>query len=235
MRICNRAGNATLTLCDRRSFAGEFGMTAFAMIVLAAALWLAAAPAEALDLAGIVTALQGSAVATGASGFDRRLQPGSTILVGDKVATAGDSRLLLVMNDGARLTLGDNATITIAVYEEDASTGNAVLGLDQGVVLVASGAISRLGPDRFTVSTPMAVLGIRDAEMWADLFPDRLVLMLLSGSGVTVSTPQGSVDLTRPQTGIDVVSGEPPPQPAPWDAQRLEDARKAVALQEPPR
>jgi hypothetical protein len=206
-------------------------MTAFGRIVLATALWLAAVPAKALDLAGIVAALQGSAMATGTNGFDRRLQAGSTILVGDRVATAAGSRLRLIMNDGARLTLGGNATITIAVYEEDASTGNAVLGLDQGVVLVASGAISRLGPDRFTVTTPMAVLGIHDAEMWADLFPDRLVLMLLSGSGVTASTPHGSVDLTRPQTGIDIVPGEPPPQPAPWDPQRLEDARSAVALE----
>jgi hypothetical protein len=205
------------------------------MIVLAAALWLAAVPAKALDLAGIVAALHGSAVATGASGFDRKLQPGSTILVGDKVATAGDSRLLLVMNDGARLALGDNATITIGVYEEDASTGNAVLGLDQGVLLIASGAIARLGRDRFTLTTPMAVVGIGDAEVSADLFPDRLVLMLLAGSGVSVITPQGSVDLTRPQTGIDVVPGERPPQPTPWNAERLEDARKAVALEEPPR
>jgi hypothetical protein len=204
-------------------------------IVLAVVLWLPAAPAKALDLAGIVGALQGSAFATGANGFDRRLQVGSTILVGDKVATVADSRLLLVMNDGARLTLGDNATITIGVYDIDESSGNAVLGLDQGVVLVASGAIARLGRDRFTLTTPMAVVGIGDAEVSADLFPDRLVLMLLAGSGVSVITPQGSVDLTRPQTGIDVVPGEPPPQPTAWNAQRLEDARKAVALEEPPR
>ena len=206
-------------------------MAVFGTIVLASALWLAAAPAKALDLAGMVAALQGSASATGANGFDRRLQVGSTILVGDKVATSADSRLHLVMNDGARLTLGDNATIIIAVYDIDESSGNAVLGLDQGVVLVVSGAIARLGRDRFTVTTPMAALGIRDAEVWADLFPERLVLMLLSGSGLNVATPQGSVDLTRPQSGIDVVLGEPPPQPAPWDAQRLENARRAVALE----
>ena len=206
-------------------------MTVFQFIVLASALWFAAVPAKALDLAGTVGALQGSAVATGANGFDRRLQPGSTILVGDKVATAADSRLLLVMNDGARLTLGDNSTVTIAVYDIDVSSGNAVLGFDQGVLLVGSGAIARLGPDRFTISTPMAALDIREAEAWADLFPERLVLILLSGSGLSVATPQGSVDLTRPQTGIDIVSGMPPPQPAQIDTARLEDARRALALE----
>ena len=51
-------------------------MTVFQVVVLASALWFAAAPAKALDLAGTVGALQGSAFATGANGFDRRLQPG---------------------------------------------------------------------------------------------------------------------------------------------------------------
>ena len=41
----------------------------FGIIVLAAALWLAAVPAKALDLAGIVAALQGTAMATGTNGF----------------------------------------------------------------------------------------------------------------------------------------------------------------------
>jgi hypothetical protein len=206
-------------------------MAAFGTIVLAMVLWFAATPAKALDLAGTVAELQGSAFATSANGLDRRLQPGSTILVGDKVATASDSRLRLIMNDGASLTLGDNATIIVAAYGEDASGGNAVLGLDQSVVLIASGAIARLGPDHFTVKTPVAVLGLRDAEVWCDQFPDRLVLMLLSGSGVSVTTPQGSVDLTRPGTGIDIVSGEAPPQPVPFDTQRLEHARQAVAFE----
>ena len=206
-------------------------MTVFQFIVLATALWFAATPAKALDLAGTVGTLRGSAVATGANGFDRRLQPGSTILVGDKVATGADSRLLLVMNDGARLTVGDDAAITIAVYDIDESSGDAVLALDQGALLVASGSIARLGPDRFTVSTPMGALDIREAEVWVELFPGRLVLMLLSGSGFSVATPQGSVDLNQPQTGIDIVSGEPPRQPARMDTARLEDARRAVALE----
>src|SRR5512147_2621684 len=201
-------------------------MTVFQFIVLASALWFAAAPAKALDLAGTVGALQGSAVATAANGFDRRLQPGSTILVGDKVATAADSRLLLVMNDGARLTLGDDAAITIAVYNTDESSGEALLALEQGTLLVASGSIARLGPDHFTISMSMGALDIREAEMWVDLFPGRLVVMLLSGSGLSVATAQGSVDLNQPQTGIDIMAGEPLPQPARMDSARLEHARR---------
>ena len=135
------------------------------------------------------------------------------------------------MNDGARLTLGDDAAITIAVYDVDESSGDAVLALDQGALLVASGSIARLAPDRLTISTPMGALDIREAEVWVELFPGRLVLMLLSGSGLSVATAQGSVDLTRPQTGIDIMSGEALPQPARMDTARLEDARRTVALE----
>jgi FecR-like protein len=205
-------------------------MAVFRTIALASALWLAAAPTKALDLAGKVAALQGSALATGPNGLDRRLQVGSTILVGDRVATSPDGRLRLAMNDGAALALGDASTITIAVYDVDESGGRAVLDLDQGTVAVAGGAIAGLGPDRFTITTPMAVVGVGNAEVSADLFPDRLVLMLLAGSSVNVITPLGSVDLTRPETGLDVVPGEPPPPPAPMDAVRLEGARRAVAF-----
>ena len=135
-------------------------MAVFRMIALASALWLAAAPAKALDLAGTVAALRGSAFATGPNGFERRLQVGSTILVGDRIATSPDGRLRLAMNDGAALGLGEASTITIAVYDVDESAGNAVLGFEGGVLLAESGAIARLGPGRFSIDTPVAFLGI---------------------------------------------------------------------------
>jgi hypothetical protein len=206
-------------------------MAVFRTIALASALWLAAAPAKALDLAGKVAALRGSAFATGPNGFERRLQVGSTILVGDRVATSPDGHLRLAMNDGATLTLGDASTITIAVYDVDESAGNAVLGFEGGVLLAEGGAIARLGPGRFSIGTPVAFLGILDGRLWGELYPDRLTLILPSEGGATVVTPLGSVELTQPQTGLDVVPGEPPPPPAPMDAARLEDALGAVAVE----
>ncbi|MBL8668253.1 MAG: hypothetical protein JNM48_12395 [Rhodospirillales bacterium] len=82
---------------------------------------LIAAPAGAVDLAGSVAKLQGSAVATATTGFSRPLQNGSTILVGDRIATGADSRLR--MNDGAIVTLGSTSTITIETWSGDATTG----------------------------------------------------------------------------------------------------------------
>lgn len=187
-------------------------------------------PAGAIDLAGTVQQLQGSAQATSAAGLTRPLRIGSTILVGDRVLTKSDSRLGLRMNDGAALALGDHTALTVADYEEEKPSGRAVLNLEQGVLLATAGAIARLGHGRFTVNTPVGVLYIGDSEVWAEQFPDRLAVLLLSGHGVTVTTAEGSVQLTEPETGVEIVPGQAPPMPTKWNWERLEDARQAVAV-----
>lgn len=189
-----------------------------------------ARPAGAIGLAGNVEQLEGSAYATSAAGLSRPLRNGSTILVGDRVSTATGGRLLLRMNDGAALALGDNTIISVDAYEKDEAAGRAALGLQQGVLLVRAGEIARSGPDCFTLSTPTAVVGLRETEMWVEQFPDRLALVLLSGEAVTATTPQGSVELTQGETGVQIIADEPPPPPTAWDSDRLEIARRAVAF-----
>ena len=151
------------------------------------AIWTLAHPAGALDLAGKVEQLEGSAHATSAAGLSRPLRNGSTILVGDRVSTATSARLLLRMNDGAALALGDHTIISVDVFEEDEDAGRALLGLEQGVLFVKTGEIARLGPDRVTLTTPTAMLSPRNRDVGRAI-PDRLALVLLSGEAVTVTT-----------------------------------------------
>lgn len=95
---------------------------------------------------------------------------------------------------------------------------------------MTAGAIARRGSGHFTVNTPVAVLDIQNSEVWANLFPDRLALLLLSGDGVTVTTAEGSIGLAEAETGVEIALGQAPPPPTKWDWQRLEDARQAVAF-----
>jgi hypothetical protein len=134
------------------------------------------------------------------------------------------------MNDGAAISLGNNSQMTIDTYEEDETAGQAVLSVVEGVFLAASGAISRLGPERFTIKTPVATLGVRGTEVWGEQLDDRLAVAMLSGIGVVVSTTHGVVELTTPETGVDVVPGEAPPAPKLWGAERLDKARMAVSF-----
>lgn len=191
---------------------------------------MVAHPAFAIDLAGNVVKLQGSATATAGTGFSRPLQEGSTILVGDRIATGADSRLRLRMTDGAVLTIGGSSTMVIEAWNEDVSVGRAALDVVEGVFLAATGAIARLGPERMVVTTPVATLGIRGTEVWGDALPDRLAVALLSGSSVTVKAPDETVTMTTPGTGLDVVAGEPLPPIEQWGPPRLAAAAAAVAF-----
>jgi hypothetical protein len=204
-------------------------VTARVLLVLSL-VFLAAGPAAAIEVAGTILKLQGSAVATANTGFSRPLQEGSTVLVGDRISTGADSRLRLRMTDGAVVILGSTSTMTVDTWDQDANVGRAVLNVVEGVFLAASGAIARLGPDRMVVTTPVATLGVRGTEIWGDALPDRLAVALLSGTGVVVTTPQGSVEMTAPGSGLDVVAGQPLPSIRQWGAQRLQDAAAAVAF-----
>ena len=191
---------------------------------------LVATPAYAIDIAGTVERLLGSAMAIGANGFSRPLQQGSSILVGDRLATTSGSRMRLRMRDGATITLGGNSSMTVEAYDDSEDVGQAVLGLAEGAFSAASGAIAKLGPDRFTVTTPIATLGVRGTEVWAEQLPGRLEITLFTAGSVVVTTPEGSVELTEAGAGIAVLPGGAPPPPKFWNAEHMEYARRSVGF-----
>lgn len=203
---------------------------AIARILLVCLVFALATPAGAVDLAGSVAKLQGSATATAATGFTRPLQDGSSILVGDRIATGADSRLRLKMKDGAFFTLGSSSSMVVDAWNDSETLGQAVVDVVEGVFLAASGAIARLGPDRMVVNTPAATLGIRGTEVWGEAHPGRLAVALLSGTGVLVDTRNEQIEMTESGTGLDVTAGEPLPPIKQWGPPRLQAAAAAVAF-----
>lgn len=202
-----------------------------ALLLVLAILWPAAV--AAIEPAGTVTRLQGSATATMPSGFARPLYVGSTVLVGDSLQTAEDARLEIRLSDGGILTLGEHSSMTIEIYGRVETEGTALLKAVSGVFLAASGALAKMAPDRLTIETPSAVLGVRGTEVWGRIRDDSAIeVAFLSGASVLLVTPEGSVELTEPGTGVTLVAGEPPPAPNAWPAERLAEAAAAVAFKE---
>jgi hypothetical protein len=106
-----------------------------------------------------------------------------------------------------------------------------LLDFTQGVFLTASGAIARLGSDHYQIKTPLAVLGVRGTELWGEQLPDRLAVVMLSGTAVTVTTAYGTLELNQPEAGLDIVADQPLPEIRQWSAERLERSRQAVAFE----
>jgi hypothetical protein len=194
--------------------------------------FLLPAVAAAIEPAGTVTRMQGSATATMPNGLARALYVGSTILVGDQLQTGEGARLQIRLSDGGMLTLGELSSITVEIYGRVESEGTALLKAVSGVFLAASGALAKMAPDRVTIETPSAVLGVRGTEVWGRI-PDEtsVEVAFLSGTGVLVVTPEGSVEMAEPGTGLTIVAGAAPPPPKLWSAERLAEAAATVAFE----
>jgi hypothetical protein len=192
---------------------------------------LTSSRSHAIDPAGTVEQLLGTAIATMESGLPRLLYNGSTVLVGDRIETAAGSRIRIQLEDGGKLVMGESSTVTIEIYTPPTEDGSALMKAIAGIFLYASGTLAKLAPDRVTVETETAILGVRGTEIWGNVGDgSKLELALLSGAGVLVTTPQGVIELTVADTGVRFNKGEVPPEPRPWSAEKLEEARRTVSF-----
>jgi len=203
---------------------------AFAALVLA---FLVSWPAYAqqAETAGTVNRLSGVATATRGK-ISLPLSNGMMVLVGDRVSTGDDTRLRLSLISGATITLGDNSSIIVEAQEAKRG-GQAVLEFVRGVFLAVTSAVTDSPPleDTMKVRTPNAVLGIRGTTVWGEQQPNHLGVIMLSGKGVAVTAPEGTVVLNAPLLGTDVRSGEPPTSPKRWGQKRIDAANRSVAFE----
>ena len=200
--------------------------TACTLVLL---LILTAAPAPAQE-AGMVNRVQGLAEAI-RQGRATVLAPGSPVRVGDELSTGPEARLAVRFTDGTLLTLGADTRITVDeyVYSPD---GSLLLDMAGGAFRIISGEIARLNPEKFTVHTPLASIGIRGTDFWGGfLETEKLDVLLITGAAVTVTNPCGTVTLDQPGVGITVGTADRMPMlPKEWTQDKKARALSSVAF-----
>lgn len=205
-------------------------MRRLAALIVMGVMLLLPGTLQAIQPAGAVSRVQGQVTAS-LNGMPRTLVAGSTILVGDLIETSFGARLQLSMNDGAVITLGESASFSITSYETATENSRGIVAVLQGAFLAASGALAQLGPDRFQITTPTAVLGVRGTEVWGRMTGETMLeVALLSGDSVVVTAGEQRVIMREPGSGVTVLAGQPLPQPKPWGQERLQEAAQAVAF-----
>lgn len=189
------------------------------------------AQAQQPQTAGTVNRLNGSATATRGD-IAVALDTGMVVLVGDRISTGDDTRLRLLLTSGATIVLGDNSSITVEAHEPTAG-GRSLLEFFHGVFLAVTAAVKDAPPpeESMIIRTPNAVLGIRGTEVWGEQQPGHLGVLMLSGKGVAVAAPEGTVVLSAPRQGTDVRTGEPPTAPKGWGQKRIDAAYRSVAFE----
>lgn len=156
---------------------------------------------------GVTVALEGKASATEPAGTPRALAIKSDILLNDTVKTEAKSRLQVSLNDNTLLAVGESSDMLIDeyVYNPAKASDNAFgVKMGKGLFRVVTDKITDLNPDRFTVKTRRATIGIRGCDLGFDTTAeneDRVAVLAIpkgkkviitataTGKTLTVETP----------------------------------------------
>lgn len=136
--------------------------------LMAAALLMMAAVAQAAEVAGKVGYMSGTLVAQRADGTIKVMGPKSEVLAGDMLVTAKDSYAQVQMNDGAQMTLRPHSNLKIEEYQfnkQEPKSDNAVFRLLKGGFRTITGLIGKRGnADAYKVRAASATIGIRGTD-----------------------------------------------------------------------
>ena len=117
--------------------------------------------------AGYVTRLQGSAIARDEQGQVARLQVNSLIFEGDRIETDPESRVEIVMDDGAEVMLKGDSVLKITEYvitEGFGEGSSSIFDLLRGGMRKITGSIGASALANYQVQTGLATIGIRGTD-----------------------------------------------------------------------
>lgn len=151
-------------------------------------------------------------------------QTGASILEKDKILTRANARAQLRFNDQTVITLGSNTEFGVETFlNEGSNQAEAKFNIAKGTFKAITGQIGKAAPDKFSVKTRTATIGIRGTIFSGRITPERETIATLRGqifvmedqTGIRVDVPAGQ--FTR------IVPGQPPAPPRPLTNQDLQD------------
>lgn len=116
---------------------------------------------------GHVAQLDGQASARDLDGKVRLLKMNSRIFEGDRLETTMDSRLYILMDDGAEVHLKPDSVLKISEYRITAGYGkesSSIMDLIRGGLRKITGSIGASTLSSYRVQTGLATIGIRGTE-----------------------------------------------------------------------
>ena len=120
--------------------------------------------------AGTIKVLTGSATITRDSA-NVAAEVGQRVFPGDRISTAADSYISIVLRDDTRITVGPGGECVIRQFEFDASSyaGELLVSFIKGTSRVVTGIIGKHTPDRVRFQAATATIGIRGTDFIVDM------------------------------------------------------------------
>lgn len=162
---------------------------------------------------GVVEDAFGQVTAQRADGSRVELKKGDPVYQGDVVETGGESAIGIRFADDTAFAMEDGGRIVLdqLIYNPASQSGSASLTVLQGAFVFVTGQIGHTNPDNFSVSTPLATIGIR-GTVFGGVLGEQLDVYFDFGSGF-VFNGAGRQDIAAGQR-LTVASANTPPTAA---------------------
>jgi hypothetical protein len=186
----------------------------------------------AQEAIGTVSRIQGEASGTHGSAT-RALAVNASVILNETVTTGAAARLEVTFKDNTRLTLGENAKLTLDRYVFNPAAGRGTIRFRVvGALRFLSGQVSKLARSDVSVTTPVATIGIRGTEFWGGPIDDQVLGVFLIEGAVRVSNAAGARILNRPGQGTNIVRAGAAPGPVTfWPQDKVNRAIATVTFQ----
>ncbi|HXZ45406.1 MAG TPA: FecR family protein [Pseudolabrys sp.] len=186
----------------------------------------------AQDAIGTVSRIQGEASGTH-GGATRALTLNVPVMLKETVTTGTAARLEVTFKDNTRLTLGENAKLTLDRYVFNPAAGRGTIRFRVvGALRFLSGQVSKLARSDVSVTTPVANIGIRGTEFWGGPIDDQVLGVFLIEGAVRVSNAAGARVLNRPGQGTNIARAGAAPGPVTfWPQDKVNRAIATVTFQ----
>lgn len=146
-------------------------------------------PSICFSSSGRVDALSGAAYLKHGPARWAVLSPGQEIDRGDSIKTGPDGRVSIVLEDGTRLSIGNDTELEITEFTLKKDSRNAVYSLSSGKLRAVVGKFS--GKSSIKVKTPTGIAGVKGTDFIIMNQGDANVLF---GMEDTVSVSGGRTD-----------------------------------------
>ena len=166
---------------------------------------------------GIVDAMQMPAWID-RDGVTQPLKPGMALKSGDVVSTGPTSKLLLRLEEGSYVKLGENAQLDLSSLqppEEEQGFFEAVLKVVKGAFRFTTSALSQTHRRNVSVKIGTITAGIRGTDIWGSSGADKDVLCLIEGKITAQREGEPEFDMADPLSFYVVPKDQPalPVQP----------------------
>jgi len=201
------------------------------VIVVAFLCGLGADPVAAQQAIGAVSRIQGQASGTH-GGVAEALALKSSVFRDETVSTAEGARLEVTFVDGTQLTLGEKTKLTLDafVFDPAASRGTIKFAV-AGAFRFISGQASKLAQSDVSVTTPVAVIGIRGTQFWGGPIDNQALGVFLIEGAVSVTNAAGAQILNQTGQGTNIATAGAAPGPVTfWPQAKVDRAIATVTF-----